>query len=86
MQVGIISWGVACGRQDVPGIYASVPYGFDFIAWDNFCQYGNKYSNYTNSSQNNNWIKEEILNLKAIPGAGKYIRSAMDLQSQCIRS
>ena len=83
---GIISWGVACGKKDVPGVYASVDYALPFIVWDNFCHYGNAHSKYIDFPQYNNWIDEEITNLRKVTGAGAYIRRAKDIKKTCISS
>ena len=79
VQVGIISWGIACGKKNIPGIYANVPNALPFIAWDNYCHYKEKYSSYTDFPQHNNWIEQEIKELRFIPGAGKYIRRAQKM-------
>ncbi|XP_063907242.1 phenoloxidase-activating factor 2-like [Zophobas morio] len=31
VQIGIVSWGVGCGNEGVPGIYVNVPYHLDWI-------------------------------------------------------
>ena len=37
VQIGIVAIGLECGRADVPGIYANVPYGLCFIKWATQC-------------------------------------------------
>jgi kallikrein len=38
VQVGVVAWGIDCGLPNVPGVYASVPYGLCFIKWATKCQ------------------------------------------------
>ena len=37
-QLGIVSWGISCAVQEFPGVYASVPYHFEWIK--QVCRYG----------------------------------------------
>jgi len=39
-QTGIIAWGVECGIDGVPGVYANVTEGLCFIDWATRCHYG----------------------------------------------
>ena len=83
--VGIISWGVDCGKKNVPGIYASVDHALGFLAWDKICHYGNQYSDFMDFPQYRNWINQEMRDLKSLIGAGKYIRRAQKIKSECIK-
>ena len=38
VQIGIVAIGLECGLPNVPGIYASVPYGLCFIKWATHCK------------------------------------------------
>lgn len=82
--VGIISWGIECGKKNVPGVYASVQHALPFIAWDNNCHYGAKHSKYVDFPQYNGWIEQEIRALKKLKGAGEYIRRAEKIKNMCI--
>jgi kallikrein len=31
MQVGIVAWGIGCGENGVPGVYASIPHASSWI-------------------------------------------------------
>lgn len=31
IQVGIVSWGIGCGRKDIPGVYSSVSFNSEWI-------------------------------------------------------
>lgn len=31
VQVGMVAWGIGCGTPGIPGVYADVPYGYDWI-------------------------------------------------------
>ncbi len=31
MQVGIVAWGIGCGENSVPGVYASIPRAANWI-------------------------------------------------------
>merc|ERR1711983_357761 len=37
---GIISWGLGCGKEGIPGVYASVRDALCFIDWDTKCKHG----------------------------------------------
>jgi secreted trypsin-like serine protease len=43
-QTGIVAWGVECGKEGIPGVYADVNQGLCFIDWATKCHFGE--SNY----------------------------------------
>ena len=40
VQVGITSWGIGCGKEGVPGVYADVSEGLCFIEYATRCALG----------------------------------------------
>ena len=58
---GITSWGIGCGDEDVPGVYADVSKAICFIDFATKCQHDNKYQEYYDYSEKcNDWIDKEI--------------------------
>ena len=44
-QAGITAWGIGCGEENVPGVYASMAEATCFIDWATKCKHGDKYNN-----------------------------------------
>ena len=42
-QAGITAWGIGCGKENVPGVYASLTESVCFIDWATKCKHGDKY-------------------------------------------
>ncbi|XP_040570521.1 phenoloxidase-activating factor 2 [Lepeophtheirus salmonis] len=62
VQAGIIAWGIDCGVEGNPGVYANVADGLCFIHWATQCQTGiPKYFNITGCE---NWAPQQIESLK----------------------
>ena len=43
IQAGITAWGIGCGKENVPGVYASLTESVCFIDWATKCKHGDKY-------------------------------------------
>ena len=57
---GIVSWGLQCGKKDVPGVYADVTQGLCFIDYATKCVHGTKYQKYYDYPQCTNWLEDLI--------------------------
>ena len=57
---GIVSWGIGCGQKDVPGVYADISKALCFIDFGTKCQHSNKYEDFYNYTQCDDWIDKEI--------------------------
>ena len=42
-QAGVTAWGIGCGEENVPGVYASLTESVCFIDWITKCKHGDKY-------------------------------------------
>ncbi|XP_040577777.1 phenoloxidase-activating factor 2 [Lepeophtheirus salmonis] len=61
VQAGIIAWGIDCGVNGNPGVYANVADGLCFIDWATQCATG--IPNYFNIQGCENWASSEIQSL-----------------------
>ena len=57
---GIVSWDLMCGKINVPGVYADITQGLCCIDWATKCIYGDKYQQYYDYPQCNNWLENLI--------------------------
>merc|ERR1712179_827935 len=80
VQAGMVAWGIGCGEDGTPGVYASVSKALCWIDYAMSCHYGastgdyNSYNGYT-SNVCQDWINNKIADLeKKRDGAGKYGR------------
>jgi len=80
VQAGMVAWGIGCGEDGTPGVYASVSKALCWIDYAMSCHYGastgdyNSYNGYT-SNVCQDWMNNKIADLeKKRDGAGKYGR------------
>ena len=57
---GITSWGIECGLEDVPGVYADVSKALCFIDFATKCQHGDKYNDFYDYPQCKDWVAREM--------------------------
>ena len=82
---GIISWGINCGKKDVPGVYASVQKALCFIDFATKCKHGKKYTDFYDYEEHcNSWVEDTIDDLRRKRNRGKYIRNLKALNDSCI--
>ncbi len=82
---GITAWGIGCGVEGRPGVYADVADGLCFIDWATKCKTGQKYRGFINYPQCNGWIDREISSLSrsSDPKAPSYLNKARSLKESC---
>jgi len=80
VQAGMVAWGIGCGEDGTPGVYASVSKALCWIDYAMSCNYGaatgdyNSYNGYT-SNVCQEWMDNKIADLeRKRDGAGKYGR------------
>ena len=81
---GIIAWGIGCGKDDVPGVYASVRNALCFIDWDTKCKHGSDFiGHYDYSNDCTGWIDELIAKLKTNRIYRSVLKKAEALKNSC---
>eukprot|EP00092_Neocalanus_flemingeri_P033547 GFUD01036470.1.p1 GENE.GFUD01036470.1~~GFUD01036470.1.p1 ORF type:complete len:505 (-),score=163.46 GFUD01036470.1:70-1584(-) len=58
VQAGIVSWGLGCGQDGVPGVYADVDSAMCWVDWEVSCALGLSYS-YFGRSDCAGWVEEQ---------------------------
>merc|ERR1711972_545866 len=80
VQAGIVAWGIGCGEDGTPGVYASVSKALCWIDYAMSCYYGDISGDYTSANGYTSnvcqvWMDEKIADLeRKRDGAGKYGR------------
>merc|ERR1712173_402413 len=80
VQAGMVAWGIGCGEDGTPGVYASVSKALCWIDYAMSCYYGDISGNYTSANGYTSnvcrvWMDEKIADLeRKRDGAGKYGR------------
>merc|ERR1712241_1622590 len=63
-QSGIIAWGLGCGEEGIPGVYADVREGLGFIDYATKCALGKGTDYYGQGQDNIRWGKRQFCELK----------------------
>merc|ERR1712055_387387 len=80
VQSGIVAWGIGCGEDGTPGVYASVSKALCWIDYAMSCYYGDISGDYTSANGYTSnvcqvWMDDKIADLeRKRDGAGKYGR------------
>merc|ERR1712115_348412 len=88
VQAGIVAWGIGCGEDNTPGVYASVSQATCWIDQAITCHYGggNSYFGYT-SNVCQVWLQDKITDLTTKRDAagkfGRIFQSMIDSYNQC---
>merc|ERR1711994_512807 len=67
-QVGIVAWGIGCGEQGIPGVYASVSEAVCWIDYAMTCYYGENKNDFNSYWSNDYgtcgvWFENKLNNL-----------------------
>merc|ERR1712098_954263 len=70
VQSGIVAWGIGCGEDNTPGVYASVSKGVCWIDYAMTCHYVQKSGDFSSywgysASQCQTWMDQELASLNA---------------------
>jgi len=70
VQAGIVAWGIGCGEDNTPGVYASVSKGVCWIDYAMTCHYGQQSGDFSSywgysAQQCQNWMDQELASLNA---------------------
>ena len=81
---GIIAWGIGCGKDGLPGVYASVRNALCFIDWDTKCKHGSDFiGHYDYRNDCTGWIGELIAQLKTNRIYRSILKKAEALKNSC---
>lgn len=64
--MGITSWGVGCGENMIPGVYASIEESLCFIKWAVECKHGADYQGLIDTSGCEEYIDEELQSINIV--------------------
>merc|ERR1712173_92349 len=68
VQAGIVAWGIGCGEDNIPGVYASVSKGVCWIDYAMTCQFGQQSGSFSSywgysAQQCQTWMNGELSRL-----------------------
>ena len=85
---GVIAFGIGCGNNSVPEIFASIKDALCFIDFDVKCKHGNEFiSDFDYATECSDWFDKQITGLtpnKNIPFVKRYLDNLGEIKNACV--
>ena len=87
---GVIAFGIGCGSQNIPDVFASVQEALCFIDYDVKCKHGNQFIHDIDYTKHcSSWFDEQIQGLENLAPkvtiARKYLKNIKTIADKCVK-